>query len=141
MTIQTSEKVRQKGGVSNIKRIRDETIIDALLTSATVRSAAGKLGINEQTIYRRKRDAEFMRKYDETRRERTEAARNVLQATARDAAITLAQIMRDEKAPAQTRVNAAAEVLRQNVKYTEQIDIMAQLDELEKWRAEADGQR
>lgn len=142
MTIQTSEKVRQKGGVSNIKRIRDETIIDALLTSATVRSAAGKLGINEQTIYRRKRDAEFMRKYDETRRERTEAARNVLQATARDAAITLAQIMRDEKAPAQTRVNAAAEVLRQNVKYTEQIDIMAQLDELEKWRAETtDGKR
>lgn len=82
-----------------------------------------------------------MRKYDETRRERTEAARNVLQATARDAAITLAQIMRDEKAPAQTRVNAAAEVLRQNVKYTEQIDIMAQLDELEKWRAETDGKR
>ena len=117
-----------------MKRIRDETIIDALLTSATVRSAAGKLGVSEQTIYRRKRDAEFVRKYDETRRERTEAARNVLQATARDAAITLAQIMRDERAPAQTRVNAAAEVLRQNVKYTEQIDILEQLRELEEWK-------
>ena len=42
------------------KKIRDETIIDALLISATVRSAAAKLDINEQTIYRRKRDPEFM---------------------------------------------------------------------------------
>lgn len=61
------------------KKIRDETIIDALLISATVRSAAAKLEINEQTIYRRKRDPEFMQKYNEARRERTEAARNVLQ--------------------------------------------------------------
>ena len=58
----------------------------------------------------------------------------MLQATARDAAITLAQIMRDERAPAQIRVNAAAEVLRQNVKYTEQIDILEQLRELEEWK-------
>lgn len=68
------------------KKIRDETIIDALLISATVRSAAAKLEINEQTIYRRKRDAEFMQKYNEARRERTEAARNVLQERAHAAA-------------------------------------------------------
>ena len=74
------------------KKIRDETIIDALLISATVRSAAAKLDINEQTIYRRKRDAEFMRKYSEARRERTEAARNVLQERAHAAADTLATI-------------------------------------------------
>ena len=68
------------------KKIRDETIIDALLISATVRSAAAKLEINEQTIYRRKRDPEFMQKYNEARRERTEAARNVLQERAHAAA-------------------------------------------------------
>lgn len=45
------------------KKIRDETIIDALLISATVRSAAAKLEINEQTIYRRKRDPEFMQMF------------------------------------------------------------------------------
>ena len=54
------------------KKIRDETIIDALLISATVRSAAAKLEINEQTIYRRKRDPEFMQKYNEARREEQE---------------------------------------------------------------------
>lgn len=70
------------------KKIRDETIIEALLISATVRSAAAKLEINEQTIYRRKRDAEFMQKYNEARRERTEAARNVLQERAHAAADT-----------------------------------------------------
>ena len=72
------------------KKIRDETIIDALLISATVRSSAAKLEINEQTIYRRKRDPEFMQKYNEARRERTEAARNVLQERAHAAADTLA---------------------------------------------------
>ena len=96
------------------KKIRDETIIDALLISATVRSAAAKLDINEQTIYRRKRDAEFMRKYSEARRERTEAARNMLQ----------------------ERAHAAAEILRQNVKYTEITDVLKQLSELEAWRKE-----
>ena len=88
------------------KKIRDETIIEALLISATVRSAAAKLEINEQTIYRRKRDPEFMQKYNEARRERTEAARNVLQERAHAAADTLATIMQDADAPAQTRVSA-----------------------------------
>ena len=104
------------------KKIRDETIIEALLISATVRSAAAKLEINEQTIYRRKRDPEFMQKYNEARRERTEAARNVLQERAHAAADTLATIMQDADAPAQTRVSAAAEILRQTVKYTEITD-------------------
>ena len=116
------------------KKIRDETIIEALLISATVRSAAAKLEINEQTIYRRKRDPE--QKYNEARRERTEAARNVLQERAHAAADTLATIMQDADAPAQTRVSAAAEILRQTVKYTEITDIMQQLDELEAWRRE-----
>ncbi len=114
-----------------MKRIRDETIIEALLTSATARSAAAKLGINEQTIYRRKRETEFIRKYEETRRERTEMARNALQSTAHAAVATLAQIMTDKKAPAQTRVNASAEILRQNVKYTEMSDILEKIERLE----------
>lgn len=114
-----------------MKRIRDETIIEALLTSATARSAAAKLGINEQTIYRRKRETEFIRKYEETRRECTEMARNALQSTAHAAVETLAQIMRDKNAPAQTRVNASAEILRQNVKYTEMSDILEKIERLE----------
>ena len=71
------------------KKIRDETIIDALLISATVRSAD-----------------------------------------------TLATIMQDNGAPAQTRVSAAAEILRQNVRYTEITDIMQKLDALERWKEE-----
>lgn len=73
---------------------------------------------------------------NEARRERTEAARNVLQERAHAAADTLATIMQDADAPAQTRVSAAAEILRQTVKYTEITDIMQQLDELEAWRRE-----
>lgn len=76
-----------------------------------------------------------MRKYNEARRERTEAARNALQERAHAAADTLATIMQDADAPAQTRVSAAAEILRQTVKYTEITDIMQQLDELEARRS------
>lgn len=122
------------------KKIRDETIIDALLISATVRSAAVKLGINEQTIYRWKRDPDFMQKYNEARRERTEAARNMLQERAHAAVDTLAMIMQDANAPAQTRVSAATEILRQTVRYTEITDIMQQLDKLEEWRRECEQQ-
>lgn len=49
--------------------------------------------------------------------------------------------MQDADAPAQTRVSAAAEILRQTVKYTEITDIMQQLDELERWKEELNGNR
>ena len=77
-----------------------------------------------------------MQKYNEARRERTEAARNVLQERAHAAADTLATIMQDNSAPAQTRVSAAAEILRQNVRYTGITDIMQKLDALERWKEE-----
>ena len=60
----------------------------------------------------------------------------MLQERAHAAADTLATIMQDKDAPAQTRVSAAAEILRQNVKYTEITDVLKQLSELEAWRKE-----
>ena len=65
----------------------------------------------------------------------------MLQERAYTAADTLATIMQDKDAPAQTRVNAAAEILRQNVKYTEITDILEQLRELERWKEELNGNR
>lgn len=114
------------------KRIRDSDIITALLSCVTVRSAAVQLGISEQTIYRRMRELEFKQAYNEARRERTAATRNKLQASTHRAALTLEQIMLDINAPAQTRVNAAAEILRQAAKFTEISDILDRLEELEK---------
>ena len=77
-----------------------------------------------------------MQKYNEARRERTEAARNVLQERAHAAADHAgndhAGCRRARTDPRECR----AEILRQTVKYTEITDIMQQLDELEAWRRE-----
>lgn len=113
------------------KKIRDETIIEALLTSTTQKSAAVKLGISERTICERKKDAEFMRRYNEARRERVQNVRNSLQETAQGAAMTLSEIMRDKTAPASVRVSAASEVLRQTARFTELGDVLERLKELE----------
>lgn len=75
-----------------------------------------------------------MQQYDQTRKECTEAARNALQAAAHGAAVTLTDIMQDDTAPAQTRINAATEVLRQNLKYTEYSELEQRITELERWK-------
>ena len=121
------------------KKIRDETIIEALLISATVRSAAAKLEINEQTIYAENATLSLCRSITSTARANRSSAECAARAGARRGGYA-GTIMQDADAPAQTRVSAAAEILRQTVKYTEITDIMQQLDELEAWRREQEQQ-
>ena len=49
--------------------------------------------------------------------------------------------MEDGDEQAQARITAARSVLEYAVKLTEQVDILEQLRELEKWRDETDGNR
>ncbi len=113
------------------KKIKDETLIEALLTTTTQRNAAAKLGIAEKTICARKHDPEFMRKYDEARQARILEVRDTLQMTAKNAAITLNDVMIDRGTPASVRVSAASEVLRQSARYTELGDVLERLKALE----------
>lgn len=113
------------------KRIKDETIIEALLTSTTQKSAAIKLGISERTICERKKDESFMHRYNDARRERVQSVRNTLQVTAQNAAMTLSEIMQDKTAPASVRVSAASEILRQSARFTELGDVLERLKGLE----------
>lgn len=124
-----------------MKKIRDEAIISALLTSATAKDAAKKLSISVQTIYHRRQDPEFCRLLDAAQREQLESASNALRERSRAAADVLDEIMRDKGTPAQTRANAAAEVLRQSLRYTETVDIVRKITELEEWRRNTDAKR
>lgn len=68
------------------------------------------------------------------------AARQAQQAI-NPALSTLREIMEDGDEQAQARITAARSVLEYAVKLTEQVDILEQLRELEKWRDETDGNR
>lgn len=118
-----------------MKKISDETIIAAMLTSATAKDAAAKLSISVQTIYHRRQDPEFCRKLKAAQREQLEATCDTLRGRSRAAADVLAELMTDKGTPAQTRVNAASEVLRQGLRYVEAVDFAKQIADLEEWRA------
>ena len=67
-----------------------------------------------------------------------DAARQA-QRTLSPALSTLREIMEDKGEQAQARISAARSVLEYSLKLCEQTDILEQLRELEKWRAETDG--
>lgn len=53
----------------------------------------------------------------------------------------LREIVESEGENAQARIAAARSLLEYSLKLTEQVDILEQLQELEKWRDETDGKR
>ena len=63
------------------------------------------------------------------------------QQTLSPALSTLREIMEDRGELAQARITAARSVLEYSLKLCEQIDILEQLRELERWREETDGNR
>ena len=115
---------------------RKERALRSLLVCRTRAEAAKAAGIGESTLREYMKDAEFMERYKQAFGGMVADATRQAQQTLSLALSTLREIMEDKNAPAQTRVSAAAEILRQTIKYTEITDIMQQLDEIEKWRCE-----
>ena len=63
------------------------------------------------------------------------------QQTLSPALSTLREIMEDQEESAQARISAARSVLEYSMRMSEQVDILEQLQELEKWRNEHSGKR
>jgi hypothetical protein len=117
---------------TNASKRKDEAIIAALLSTPTVKAAAVKAGIGETQLRARLRDPEFNEKYKTARRELLQESTNALQTHLQTAVQVLYDVMTDTEASQQTRVNAAEAVIRNNLKMTEQTDILTRLDELER---------
>ena len=117
---------------TNASKRKDETIIAALLSTPTVKAAAVKAGIGETQLRARLRDPEFNEKYKTARRELLQESTNALQTHLQTAVQVLYDVMTVTEASQQTRVNAAEAVIRNNLKMTEQTDILTRLDELER---------
>lgn len=120
---------------------RKEKALQALLVCRTRREAAQMAGIGESTLRGYLQEPEFQSRYRQAFGDLVESAARQAQQAINPALSTLREIMEDGDEQAQARITAARSVLEYAVKLTEQVDILEQLRELEKWRDETDGNR
>ena len=118
--------------MSNASERKAELILSALLANNTVRAASQACGVSESQIYARLRNEAFKKKYDQARKDLLEQNTAALQVHLGVAIETLAEIVQDEKASQQTRLNAAEAIIRNSLTLTKQTDIIARLDALER---------
>jgi hypothetical protein len=111
--------------------LKDDLIIAALLEQRTVTAASAQCGVSTNVIYRKLKSPAFSKKYAAASRALLKKHTAQLQCFAGEAIETLAEVMRDKDNPPQTRVNAAAEILRSCGKFTETVDLIGEIEELE----------
>ena len=111
---------------------KDEQILSALLSCGNTRDASIAAGVSHTTVYKRLSDKDFKAEYDRRRTMALEEACNALQAALTKAVDTIREIMENSDNAPQIRLNASALLLQNCLKYTEQVNILSRLDELEK---------
>ena len=114
------------------KRINDEEIILALLTSPTLEMAARQCRLSVRQLFERRQDPAFVAKLKQAQAEALESTTRFLQSATGTAARVLAEIAESPGRPAQVRISAAKSILDMAVRYTETVDLQARLDALER---------
>ena len=109
---------------------KDELVIAALIASPTVREAAKVCGVSETQVFARLRKPEFMQRYDAARREVLAQSTAYVQGIVSDAIRKMHEIMTNPDVAPQTQLNAADAIIRTALRLTEQIDILSQIEEL-----------
>ena len=113
-------------------KISDEAIVAAILSNSTNRDAAVACGLSEKQFYSRLSTPSLKAKLAEARARLLENATTAILARVGEAVETMANIMRDEKSPAQTRLNACDAIVRNALRMGEQIDVLNRVEALEK---------
>lgn len=117
------------------KRLTDEAIITALIEQGSIKGAAASLKCTVRTLYERMKKPEFKELYTQAKSEVLKTATAKLQGNVCGAIDTLAQIMNDEEAAKQTRVNSAVSILQYAARFTETTDILERLEAIEEAQA------
>jgi len=108
-----------------------EILLVGLLNNVTVTATSQATGISEDTIYKYLRDPEFIKEYDEKRREMLEESCHTLQAKMSMATDELVKIIEDPDTKPQIRLNAIDMLFRHSYRQTEQLEVLSRLDALE----------
>lgn len=113
------------------KKVEDEKIISVLLASSTRKEASKKLGITLNTLYARMNAPEFQVKYQKARDELIYQVIDRLQTTMLEAVEVIKEIMCNQNAPPQIRLNASDALIRHGIRLTEQREIIERIERLE----------
>lgn len=141
-------RLRQSFGLKWTKTAREggETLTNkqtkalaALLTQPTKEKAASAAGIGLTTLKRYLADPEFQAEYQKAVSEMIEDAAAQAKQSLSPALSCLREIVEDGDETATARIQAARSILEYGLRLTEIADILKQLQELERWRAENDG--
>lgn len=116
------------------KKVKDEIVVAALITQPSVREASKACGLSETQIYARMKEPAFAKLYKDARRDLLAGCTVAMQSQLGQAVETMAQIMKDEKTPAQTRLQAAESFVRNALKLNEQTDFAERLEAIERAR-------
>ncbi len=105
--------------------------ITALMTCDTITQAHEKAGISQASAYKYLKDPTFKSVISEMRKEVMRGVISKLMTYGTHAVDTLANIMKDEKAPHTARVSAARAILENLTKTVEMSDMVDRLEQLE----------
>jgi hypothetical protein len=108
-----------------------EKAISALISSPSISEAAKKVGIGEKTLWRWLQLNNFKRRYQKARRVVVRQAIALVQAGMSDAVKALQEVMRNQKAPASSRVSAARAMIDMGIKASEIMDLELRIENLE----------
>jgi len=111
---------------------KQEHAIAALLLEPTMADAAKSVGIGEVTLWRWLKREDFQAAYMKAKKKAVTQAVARLQQITSKAVDTLEAVMKDEDAPASSRVTAARVVLETSLKAIELEDLTARVEQLEK---------
>lgn len=103
------------------KKVSNEVIITALLTSGTLKAAAAVAGVSERTIYDRMNEGEFQALYKAAKADLIRAAVFSLNSKVQAAIDTVAAIMQDENNHAAIRLQAAQTILNNAGKFAQRL--------------------
>jgi hypothetical protein len=111
---------------------KDEQLIVALMSTATLSQAAAKAGVSERTVNLRLKDPQFCAAYRQARRDAVAVATGLLMKASAQAVAVLVSLMTDRETPAAVRIAAARTVLEQSFRACELEDIDARLTAIER---------
>ena len=118
---------------------KEQKVLAALLSEPTQKAASARTGVSERQIRVYLTRPAFQEAYRQALSELVEQASIQARRGYAQALDALREIVTDTGQPPAARISAARSLLEYGLKLTEQADILAKLDELEKWRDEFSG--
>lgn len=111
------------------KKISDEAVLAALLSSPSATAAAKLLNVSKQTLTRRLKSPDLREKFEEIRRAAVDEAATRLSQTSAAAADTLIALLNSQNE--MTRLTAASRILSISGSFIDRYDVLQRLDRLE----------